>query len=61
MTVDQYSTDIKIEKPLAEDTEDEEWEEFDSCWGFYGELDDEHIGYILDGAGFKREWLEEVD
>jgi hypothetical protein len=45
----------------AEDSVEEEWEEKDSCWGFYGELDDEHIGYILDGAGFKREELEEVD
>ena len=44
-----------------EDYEEEEWEEKDSCWGYYGELDDEHIGYILDGAGFKREELEEVD
>ena len=45
----------------AEDSVEEEWEEKDSCWGYYGELDDEHIGYILDGAGFKREELEEVD
>lgn len=45
----------------AEDSVEEEWEEKDSCWGYYGELDDEHIGYILDGAGFKKEELEEVD
>lgn len=45
----------------AEDSVEEEWEEKDSCWGYYGELDDEHIGYILDGAGFKREELEEAD
>lgn len=45
----------------AEDSVEEEWEEKDSCWGYYGELDDEHIGYILEGAGFKREELEEVD
>ena len=45
----------------AEDSVEEEWEEKDSCWGYYGELDDEHIGYILDGAGFEREELEEVD
>ena len=51
-------TNIKRE---AEDSVEEEWEEKDSCWGFYGGLDDEHIGYILDGAGFKKEELEEVD
>jgi hypothetical protein len=43
-----------------EDYEEVEWEESDSCWGFYGELDDEHIGNILDGAGYKKEELDEV-
>lgn len=49
-------TNIKRE---AEDSVEEEWEETDSCWGYYGELDDEHIGYILEGAGFKKEELDE--
>ena len=43
-----------------EDYEEEEWEETDSCWGFYGELDDEHIGNILSSAGYKKEELIEV-
>lgn len=43
-----------------EDYEEEEWEETDSCWGYYGELDDEHIGYILEGAGYKKEEVEEA-
>jgi len=43
-----------------EDYEEEEWEEKDSCWGFYGELDDKQIGYILECAGYKIEELDEV-
>ena len=42
-----------------EDYEEEEWEESDSCWGFYGELDNKHVDWILEEAGFKREELIE--
>ena len=35
-----------------------EWEETDSCWGFYGELD-KSLEWILEGAGFKKEELIE--
>lgn len=47
------------------DKEDEvyeeiEWDETDSCWGFYGEID-KSLEYILDDAGFKLENLVEVD
>lgn len=43
-----------------EDTEREitEWEEIDSCWGFYGELG-KIEDFILSEAGFKKEDLEE--
>ena len=37
------------------------WEEIDSCWGFYGELDEKQIDWILSGAGYKREDMTEVD
>jgi hypothetical protein len=36
-----------------------EWEETDSCWGFYGELD-KSLELILEEAGFKKEELTEV-
>lgn len=34
--------------------EHEDWEESDSCWGFYGELD-EMEGCMFDGAGLNKE------
>lgn len=54
-----------IKKPYDADEEtieydETEWNETDSCWGFYGELDDEHIGYILEHAGFKKDELDEA-
>ena len=43
-----------------DDTESEEvdWEETDSCWGFYGELS-KNLEFILSDAGFKKEDLIE--
>lgn len=43
-----------------DDTEEEytDWEEEESCWGFYGELSKSEE-WILDEAGFKREELTE--
>ena len=35
-----------------------EWEETDSCWGFYGELE-KSLEWILNEAGFKNEDLTE--
>lgn len=32
-----------------------------SCWGFYGELDEKQIDWILGEAGYKREDMTEVD
>lgn len=49
---------VNVEKD-DEDYEEEEWNETDSCWGFYGELD-KNLDYILESAGFKKEELEEV-
>lgn len=44
-----------------EDYEEEEWEETDSCWGFYGDIwKEEKLNWILEEAGFKREELDEV-
>ena len=43
-----------------EEYEEVEWEESDSCWGFYGELDKKHLEWILGTAGYKLEELEEV-
>jgi hypothetical protein len=40
------------------ETEETEWEETGSCWGFYGELD-KSIEWILEDAGFKKEELIE--
>lgn len=51
----EYIDDDKAD----EDTEDEEWEETDSCWGFYGELN-KSLNWILESAGYKIEELEEV-
>lgn len=41
-----------------EDYEEEEWEESDSCWGFYGDID-EMIPYMFDNTGLKQEDFEE--
>lgn len=41
-----------------EDYEEEEWEESDSCFGFYGELD-KMIPFMLENAGLNKEDLEE--
>lgn len=43
-----------------EDTQNEitEWEDEDSCWGFYGELD-KMIPFMLESAGWNKEDLEE--
>lgn len=38
--------------------EHEEWEETDSCWGFYGELDKREID-MFDNAGLYKEEFEE--
>lgn len=42
-----------------EDYEEEEWEETDSCWGFYGELD-KSLDWMLEQAGLKIEEFDEV-
>lgn len=42
-----------------EDYEEEEWEESDSCWGFYGEFD-KSIVYMFDQAGLDINEFEEV-
>ena len=41
-----------------EDYEEEEWEESDSCWGFYGELD-KMIPYMFEQTNLKQEDFEE--
>lgn len=41
-----------------EDYEEEEWEETDSCWGFYGELD-KRIDDMFENAGLNKEDFEE--
>lgn len=43
----------------SEDYEEEEWEETDSCWGFYGELTDKQVEWMLGEAGFKKDELKE--
>jgi hypothetical protein len=42
-----------------EDYEDEEWEELDSCWGFYGELN-KSLEWMFGMAGLNKEDFEEV-
>lgn len=44
----------------AEDYEEEEWEEAESCWGYYGELD-KAIDYIFVDTGLKKEEFVEED
>ena len=41
-----------------EDYEEEEWEESDSCWGYYGELDKVE-GWIFEENGLNKEDFEE--
>lgn len=41
-----------------EDYEEEEWKEFDSCWGYYGELDKVE-GWIFEEFGLNKEEFEE--
>jgi hypothetical protein len=41
-----------------EDYEEEEWEESDSCWGFYGDID-KTTPFMLENAGLNKEDLEE--
>ena len=39
---------------------DTQWEESDSCWGFYGDIcKEDALNNILDGAGYKKEELIE--
>ena len=41
-----------------EDYEEEEWEESDSCWGFYGEFD-KSLDWMFESAGLNKEEFEE--
>ena len=41
-----------------EDYEEEEWEESDSCWGFYGEFD-KSLDWMFESAGLNKENFEE--
>ena len=43
-----------------EDYEEEEWEESDSCWSYYGELDKVE-GWVFEENGFNKEEFEEED
>ena len=59
--------EYKVHKEYAnveredEDYEEVEWEEGDSCWGFYGDIwKEEKLNWILEEAGFKKEELDEV-
>ena len=42
-----------------EDYEEEEWEDTDSCWGFYGDIDSKE-DYMFEQAGLNKEDFEEV-
>ena len=48
---------INVDKE-DEDYETEEWEESDSCWGFYGDID-KMMSFMLENAGLNKEDLEE--
>ena len=37
---------------------DTQWEESDSCWGFYGELD-KSLDWMFESAGLNKEDFEE--
>lgn len=39
---------------------DTQWEEHDSCWGFYGEFDD-NLDWMFEHAGLNKEEFEEVN
>lgn len=43
----------------VKDYEREDWNETDSCWGFYGELS-KSLEWIIESAGLKMEDLKEV-
>lgn len=44
-----------------EEYEEEEWDQTDSCWGFYGDIwKKENLNNIIEQAGFEMEELEEV-
>ena len=53
-------TNVRYPDGEHDDTEKEgvEWEETESCWGYYGKLD-KSLEWILEGAGFKRDELIE--
>ena len=42
-----------------QDYESAEWEETDSCWGFYGEFD-KIAGFMFSEAGLNKSDFEEV-
>lgn len=48
------------EEKETETYSETEWEEIDSCWGFYGTID-EVLPDILDNAGYSMDELQEVD
>ena len=54
-TIHKEYTNVERE---SEDYEEEEWEETDSCWGFYGQLKDQ-IGYMFEQAGLDINEFEE--
>ena len=45
---------------VDKDYEEEEWEESDSCWGFYGELN-KSLDWMFESAGLNKEDFEEVN
>ena len=49
------------EEKETETYSETEWEETDSCWGFYGELDERQTEWILGEAGYKMAELKEVN
>lgn len=49
------------EEKETETYSETEWEETDSCWGFYGELDEKQTEWILGEAGYKMAELKEVN
>ena len=53
--VKTYYNGEKEDEPYVE----EQWEEDESCWGFYGELSNV-LEYMISDAGFNMDELEEV-
>ena len=49
------------EEKETETYSETEWEETDSCWGFYDELDEKQTEWILGEAGYKMAELKEVN